>query len=214
MKKYMGLMLSTLAGCVLATSAHAEISLSNQTFSNGFQSGTVSADGGSSSNVQAGEFRFDVDGSDKTLDAFCVDVTRTLNIPATYSVDSPADADFQRVKDNLQSVTALYNLHYDSVTDSNSSAAFQVALWALIYDNFSFNNFGATVNALASDWIDSVGDWDGSNRFDFHVLSPKSPTKNQALLTVKPSAVPAPGALGLLGAGLLVLGVASRRRKS
>lgn len=215
MKKLMALTVSAVVGCMLAVSAQAgTVEMSYNGFTdNAYKQGSIS--GPRNATVNAGQFEFNVvDGwENETLEAFCVDVTKNLVTSGTVSYQySLADVStYSRVNDNIGQVSALYNMHYGDLGNATNNAAFQLALWSVLYDDFGYAGFDYNVHSQVTYYLETIGSWAGDSMFDFWVLTPDSPTNNQTLLTVTPRAVPEPGTLALLGLGLLMLVVARRR---
>lgn len=176
-------------------------------------------------NVRAGEFQFEVtrvdDGApfsvfDRIL-AFCVEaeVRLTTGTSVTYSIH---DALELYTSATVASVSQLYSGFYSSAKDAIGSAAFQIALWEIIYeaDGTAFDltaglfsvrpgsdDWEAAV-ALATSWL---GNLDGKNA-DRRFLVLKS-ADSQDLIFIP---VPEPGTLLLIGSGLLLGGALRRRR--
>ncbi len=113
--------------------------------------------------------------------------------------------------------TALGQLatqYLGSVTNPTTSAAFQLAVWEIVYEtgtnpfslaggNFrAFNNAGAI--AQANTWL---GGLSGTSTYSTNVLKSGS---RQDLLTFTP--VPEPSMLALFGIGLAGLGLAKRKQ--
>lgn len=226
----------TMIGLILVSvSAHGStISLSferSTLFNNGLSEvGNISlteTGGGPTAfpRVEAGEFRFNVTSGNgmfgDELLGFCIDVTEALKSSGEYSI--VAIEDYEPFNAIIGWIGNLYDSHYSNNFGSGgAAAAFQLALWEIIYDPASFNlnggDFSATDStnsfssghSLASTWLSSLNDV-GSSNYDFFVLLPDNPTDNQAILTWKPKAVPEPGALALIALGLLLTLVARGR---
>ena len=79
--------------------------------------------------VYAGQFQLNGSGALGDFAAFCVDLLHTLQVPNTYThVNNLFGADV------LDNIDRLFTSAYSMVTDSLNAAAFQVALWEVIYD--------------------------------------------------------------------------------
>lgn len=223
-----------LAAC--ATQA-APIELRWEGFANGFRTGTIFGPGvGDSANVRAGQFRFDVENDlegvfwDSKLEAFCIDVTETLvtNDEVVYEFSSAADSGYL-TPTQLANIAWLWDHRADALGSPKNDAAFQLALWEVMYDSDPLSllsggnqgNFWSTsfngARSLAQNWLldlSIAGPSDSyvSSSFDFFVLLPSDPVNNQTLILAKP--VPEPSVIALFGLGLLGVAVMRRRRAS
>ncbi len=175
-------------------------------------------------NIAAGVFRMTGDdGVNPVFDflAFCLQPLEWLSIPKTYDMSSGLSA---QVIDNLN---ALAGNAFGLVQDSNSAAAFQMAVWEIanetggydIRDGYFKITGGTTAsnNAedLANTWLGNIASntWQ-ANGASFMILSAPG---TQDLLTNLPGgnlgSVPIP-ASGLLLLGALAGGGAMARRKA
>ncbi len=193
--------------------------------------------------VDAGEFKLavapDVFGS-STLDAFCIDVNHWLVTPSAYYDIRPIAS---VSGDRLSLIGQLYDEGAgslgDGLHDPSDSAAFQLALWEIMFEgdgsvgssatasNFNFfsngdfmaRQFPSGTLDLANSWLHGL-DLSGtpSGAYQFYEMVPSdssgnlTPNSNQRLLVARK--VPEPGTLALLGAGVFAFGFVRRRREN
>lgn len=162
---------------------------------------------GGTNTVRAGPFRMTDGVDDFTL--WCFDIAQPVGNGVTY----------HRVSNPLGSARAsllnrLFTSHYHKVDTTTEGAAFQVAVWELVYENLagpldaSDGDFKAWRNAgvvaQANAWLDDLGTEENYN------ISYYASRTNQDLLTASP--VPLPAGVLLLATGLGALVVARRRQ--
>lgn len=164
--------------------------------------------------VSVGGFKMGVNNTNQSITAWCVDVFDWLH-SASYSNGNLSSINHN---DKLQQ---LVNQRYASVTNAQTSAAFQLAVWEIVTEagntfnlgNGQFKAWGGntTAIAMANDWLKldkTQGNRDYKINYYFYGNMPNGVTQN--LISVSPVPLPAAGLLMLSALGLG--GLVSRRR--
>jgi PEP-CTERM motif-containing protein len=158
----------------------------------------------------------------QTLSAWCLDVFTYLTTSGTYTVSPLTTAGSGGSNPALTAgqISEIGSLMVNGMSsNSNSSAATQLAIWMLEYgSNFNYNGVSSTVVSLALDYESNVrpgGKWycpnctvtllslQGDQTLGFGNLPPSASL----------SAVPLPATLPLFATGLGALGLLGWRRK-
>lgn len=153
-----------------------------------------------------------------TFDTYCVDIAQSVrsNTNTTYSVISMTDAGYSTTRQNQ--LTQLWGAYKAGIDTKEESAAFQLAIWEIIYDTnlntnsgtFKVNSSSSLRNAaqtLVTAANSLANNPKGPATFQLVVL--RSSTAQDQITAIP--VVPSPGAVALAGAGLLM---AAPRRKS
>ncbi len=218
-----------VAGCA-ATSAKAEL-VTTFIGTAPSQQINVSATRGSSTSAfesPVGPFNFVVlsdtsgTGLGPSFRSFCADFFQEVALGNDYTFTPVAFTDLPDVAGNATKVAKiqeLYDRFYDVATDAEKGAAFQLALWEILYDptntdlssgNFTANGPGSPSSIpLAQNWLNIIGDGsipDPAQKYTLTGLL--SGTAQDQIVPTTP--VPAPA-----GVVLLVIGAAGliARRK-
>lgn len=206
----------------------ATLSLTYDSSAAGYRSVTIDAVdvdvAGGNSRVAAGGFNM-VDSTAGGLGAFiawCVDLGAFLGTSGSHDyamTDTPFGNGGETILGaGMDRVLALFNANYgEAITASrDASAAFQLALWEVVYDgDFDLDNgvFQAsasdTVADLAGGYLTSASGYTGANLWDISYLESTAANRRQNLVTAEavPSVpLPASAAMLLMAIGALALG--------
>lgn len=168
--------------------------------------------GNVSGTANAGGFLTTLNGGPSFV-SYCVDLYQNITIPATYTDYTLANP-FAFKNPNGQNAIGRFLAENHASNTSVLSAAFQVAIWELMYEtsgtynlssgSASFTSGNASVLSTAQSWINVLDA--ASTPFSVY----QSPTHQDILVTP----VPEPETYALMAAGLGALGWVARRRKA
>lgn len=181
----------------------------------------ISVNGSTRNNQLAGEFSMKNVDTDEAFTAYCIDVFDTIQSSFDYGDLTPAapiPTDLDR----------LFTQYYSLVTDKNSSAAFQTAVWEIVTEsdesvyNLASGNFRASgsttaesdIVAQAQAWLTGLGSDTGGYVLSFYNGDDgnRRTTNSQDLVSASP--VPLPASALLMLAGLGAFGAVRRRGRS
>ncbi len=185
-------------------------------YKSGSQSFGISLDG-TASNVAAGGYAGTWNAG--SIVFWCIELTQYFGFGGNYN-DYAASVGSGAA---FTMLGQLFNEAYGSTTDAQHSAAFQLAIWEIVYDSdldlhaggFHVTSGDAATIALAQGWLAALGNF--QDTYDLIVLHSAS---HQDFVTFgKPFeklklTVPEPTPFALLVAAMFALLVASRRRQS
>jgi hypothetical protein len=152
------------------------------------------------------------------LQFWCAELAQTFsfNHSYTYTASIPSNATFTMLGQ------LFHEAYAGALSDSAHSAAFQLAIWEILYDGdldlgagaFKVTNdhgHGATVT-LAQGWLNNLGNY--TDNYQITLLSNR---EHQDFITGTPPRdccreAPEPAPLALVGAGLAAMIIGSRRR--
>lgn len=157
---------------------------------------------------------------------FCIQLAEHATTgPVTYAASVFNDVELKK----------LYDIAYPNNTDADfwdgaksdfgaftsatMSAAFQVAVWNIMFDNdldlssgsFKWTGAASAVSVAAQDLLDDVASYSGNSYTKWTLYQFINNGKQDYVAATY--AVPEPGTVGLLGAGLFALAFAGRRRR-
>jgi hypothetical protein len=224
-------MLPLLAGVLMAFASSARAGTITAKFDGVSPSQGISykLNGGNTQSTTAGVFDWTyVSGvrlnNGPTFKTFCIDLSHFISTGTTYTynLDDPnnPNADAQVFQGGLGAAKAtllseLFGKYYTSVVDNKTGAAFQIAVWDIVYDGgvpnanspFKVTSTGAA-ETTALQWLNNLDPNQGANLI---VLDSVPLGNHQDQITLAPA--PEPSTLVLACIGIVgLVGVAWRRR--
>lgn len=183
------------------------------------------------SNTSAGQFQWKTIASDAGFSGqfhtFCIDLTQSISMGNTYTynlvnIDLAPDpgtgtggsgVDGPMGLNKAQQLRELWNKFHPLIGNDNlKSAAFQIAVWDIVYDDFTADAGAAAT--LANTWLISLNGLHDKNECALIALS--DPRLQDQVTCHDPHETPVPPTLALAGIGILSLFGYSRpwRRRS
>ena len=186
---------------------------------------TYNPNGGPSTTLNAGPFQWTQTAPLNTnfptaVTSYCIDLDHFISKGNTYQYTAQSDLKLAPTIGNdlakVSAINELFDRNYNSsLTSSTNSAAFQLALWELVYDGASSKSLSAgrirANNTQAQNMLNSLGtSYSNHDLAGSHLTALVSVKGAQDQITVVPnpppvSGVPAPPALLLAGVGVLAL---------
>ena len=206
-------------GFIAATSAQADIVPSGGATSPidlkytgsvfGFETFTIATE--ANRQVSAGSLQLATANPVGTFSTYCVELTQTTSGDfKTYNLTN-----FSTAVGN--SLAHLYQVAGGSPTNQANSAAFQAAVWEIVYETNSGYGLGSgsfqgsfainSITTQANDWLTAVNTFQGSTLYSAQKYVND---RHQDYLVI--TSVPEPESYALLLAGLGLIGTIARRR--
>jgi len=162
-------------------------------------------------------------GLGPTFRSFCGDFFQDVALGQNYTFTPVAFSDLPDVAGNatkIAKIQELYDRFYDVATDAEKGAAFQLALWKILYDpnndDLSTGNFTAsgpgspTSIPLAQSWLNMIDDPNVADPAHKYTLTGLlSPTSQDQIV---PAAAPVPAPAGVVLLVIGAVGLIARRK--
>jgi hypothetical protein len=190
---------------------------------------TYNPNGGTAVTLNAGPFNWTQTTPINTnyataLTTYCIDTSHFITAGSTYTFTADSNLSLAPTiggsAAKVSAIDALFNKYYGfSLTNATDEAAFQLALWKLVYDGPSSSQTslnsgtiqlaGDTSTTPAQELLNGTLPSSANDLANAHLVALVSGTGNQDQIFVQPNppvaGVPAPPAVVLAGVGALVL---------
>ncbi|MGH6622876.1 MAG: PEP-CTERM sorting domain-containing protein [Burkholderiaceae bacterium] len=157
---------------------------------------------------------------------FCIQLSEHATVgPVTYAASVLNDDDLRKLYDVAypnDTAADFWNsgkTNFGEFSSATMSAAFQVAVWNIVFDNdldlasgsFKWTGASSAVSTAAQGLLDQVASYSATSYTHWTLY--QFVNRGQQDYVAATYRVPEPGALGLLGLGLLAAALAGRRRR-
>lgn len=214
---------------LMAGAPRASAETINLTLNNTGTGVTYKPYGGTATTVNGGPFHWSQStplnaNYASAVTTYCIDLDQYISKGSTYTFTTQSDltlAPTIGTAAKAAAITELFDRYYNSsLTSATNAAAFQLALWELVYDGASSKSLSAGriqgTNSLTTSMLSNLGSAAYTNHdlAGYHLVALVSKTNQDQLMVVKdtatppPAGVPAPPGLVLAGLGFggLLLG--------